>query len=98
MCDCLNKHFNKTNYHQIRRQEKRDTHTRQGDKEEQKMEGGRERKREREGGGGERKEVERIHVQLLQCVTRRELIHMRVCVYKPLVSIVAGTIKQLYYQ
>ena len=63
------------------------------------MEGSRERKREREGGR-ERKEVERIHVQLLQCVTRRELIHMRVyvCVYKPLVSIVAGTIKQLYYQ
>ena len=43
------------------------------------MEGSRERKREREGGR-ERKEVERIHVQLLQCVTRRELIHMRVYV------------------
>ena len=57
MCDCLNKHFNKTNYHQIRRQEKRDTHTRQGDKEEQKMEGGRERKREREGGGEKEKRL-----------------------------------------
>ena len=52
VCDCLNKHFNKTNYHQIRRREKRDTHKTRGQRG---AKDGR-KQREKEGErGGERK-------------------------------------------